>query len=401
MCISPLSMEALLDTPVQLPHDPDMWLKDTPYLVNEPAVRVVIEYLPGTKRRKVRQNGMEVVNVMPVAYGRISGTTDIHGEDLDMYINSFGYKPDAMVYIIDQVGLNGLFDEHKVMFGFASVQDAIAVYEGVVKPGVAPVKIGAITSMSQEEFAEWIVRPDKTKSPASFDTELGSIIVKKIQIYTKQSATPTVMSTQATPVPGGVEISLGNIQEGPYIVTKANGASGYLHECHVYGRITYCLWWKFLDQIVRLLDTATPDDKFKFMISSGGGCVPTVGPLLAAMENTQAQTETYAVGPVASAAVFIWAYGKTRIIRDNSYFMEHCTFQQISGKTPYLNALTAFSDKYARKIVSRLEAIGMFTPEEVHDMFDIGSDVFIKAPQMIERVGAVSGDGAKELINVN
>lgn len=399
MWMSPLSTEALLDTPVPLPHDPTVWLKDTPYLVGEPSVKCVIEYLPGAKRRKVRANGMEVTNIMPVAYGRISGTTDIHGEDLDMYINSIGYNPEAMVYIIDQVGLNGMFDEHKVMFGFASVQDAIKIYEMVVKPGVAPVKVGAVTAMTQIEFAEWIARPDKTKSPASFDTVLGNVLVKKAQILTKQSLTPTVMTTTATPVPGGVEISLSNVQVGPYIVTKSNGEKGYLHICHVYGTITYKSWWKFLDQVVRLLDTASKDDKFVFKISSGGGCVPTVGGLLAAMDRTEAMTETIADGPVASAAVFIWAYGKTRIIKPTSYFMEHCTFQSVIGKTPYISALTAFSDKYARGIVSRLQDIGMFTDKDVENMFSISADVFILAEEMIKRVGAVSGVLAQDNAN--
>ena len=394
MYISPLSMEALLDTPVALPDNPQVWLKDTPYLVNTPNIEIVLEYLAGQVRRKVRQNGQEVTNVMPVPYGRISRTTDIHGEDLDIYVNSIDYNPDAQVYIIDQVGINGLFDEHKVMFGFNSVEEAIRIYQSVVRPGIAPVKIGAVSGMNQEEFFSWIARPDKTKTPASFDTELGTVLVKKVQIFTKQSATPTVLSTTATPVPGGVEITLSPLEEGPHIETKSNGETGYHHICRIYGAVEYTTWWKFLDQIVRLLDTATPADKFTFYISSPGGCVPTVGGLLAAMDRTKAETVTIASGPVASAAVFIWAYGKTRIIEPNAYFMEHSTFQIISGKTQYIHALTGFTDRYARSLIDRLQKLGMFTEDEVTGMFESAADVYLTAQEVIARVGALSGKGA-------
>lgn len=393
MSFSCFSTEALLDMPIPLPVDASVWLKDTPYLVGSPSVAVVIEYLPGSIRRKVRDNGQEVTNVMPAGYGRISRTTDIHGEDLDMYLNAKGYTEDAPVFIIDQVGLTGMFDEHKVMFGFPTVKDATDTYLSVVKPGIAPVKIGAVTQMSQEQFHQWIARPDKTMSPASFDTELGKIVVSKVQILTKASATPTVMDTKSTPVPGGVEITLGNIEDGPYFKTSPNGDTGLHHTCHIYGAITYKTWWKFLDQIVRLLDTATSADKFTFLISSPGGSVPTVGPLLSAMKRTKGNTETIATGPVASAAVFIWALGRRRVIHPNSYFMEHSTFQVISGKTKYINALTGFTEQYARKLIGLLQEVGMFTEDEVEGMFEHSADVFLTAAEMIARVGEVSGEG--------
>lgn len=388
------STEGLLDLAVDLPLDTTTWKTNTPYLFNTPPRECVIEYLKGEARRKVREDGSEVTNIMPTAYGRISKTTDIHGEDLDIYINQDDYHPDAQVYILDQVGLTGLFDEHKVFFGFPTVDAVQNIYLSVIKPGIAPVKIGAITSMNQAQFAEWIAQTDKTMSPASFDTELGTIVVSKCQIFTKASATPTVGKPKASQTPGGTEITLPALPSGPVIVTKANGENGLHHICHIYGPVDYAQWYGFNDKIVRLLDTATPADKFTFLISSGGGSVPTVGPLLAAMDSTLAETVSVAEGPVASAAVFIWAWGKTRVIKDNAYFMQHATFQIAIGKTQYIQALTAFADSYSRQLIDRLSDIGMFTDDEVNNMLNTGADVFITGADMIARVGAISGEGA-------
>ena len=329
---------------------------------------------------------------MPDGYGRIRGTTDTHGEDLDVHVNSKDFVVDGPVFIIDQVSLSGMFDEHKVMVGYPTAAAAVALYESVIKPGIAPAKIGAVTIMNQEEFVTWCMRADKTKSPASFDSELGSIALKKCQIYTKDSSRPTVLPTTATSVLDGVEITLGNLTPGPKLITKADTTKGYHHTCHIYGKIEYKTWWKFLDQVVRLLETATEDDRFTFLISTGGGSVPTVGPLLSGMLQTKAFTHTVANGPVASAGVFVWAFGKRREIRPHAYFMEHTTFQVIMGKTQYINAQTAFTDRYARMMIKRLLDLGMFTPEETESMYDHSADTYVTGAEMISRVGEFSGE---------
>lgn len=387
------STEGLRDLAVDLPRDPTKWAKDTPYLFNTPPRTLVIEYLKGDVRRKVREDGSEVVNVMPAAYGRIRQTTDVHGEDLDVYINqSDTFNPDAQVYIIDQVGTNNVFDEHKVMIGFPSAESAQAIYLDVCIPGIAPVKIGAVTSMNHEEFFEWVSRSDKTMSPASFDREYATPLVVKCQILPKTPASPSIGKPKTTPIPGGAEVKLAAIPTGPVIVTKSNGEKGTHYACHLYGPVSYNEWWGFLDKIVRLMDTATEDDKFSLSISSPGGSVATVGPLLAAMDSTLAHVVTYAEGPVASAAVFVWAWGKERVIKDNAYFMEHSTFQISIGKTQYIQAVTAFTDAYARRMLDRLEKIGMFTQDEIEKMLTVGADVFITADEMRDRLASVEGN---------
>ena len=69
--------------------------------------------------------------VMPVymanaSYGEFSDTKGTDGEPVDCYIGQF---PDSnTVYILNQRSKDGGFDEHKVMLGFLSEEDAASVY---------------------------------------------------------------------------------------------------------------------------------------------------------------------------------------------------------------------------------------------------------------------------------
>jgi hypothetical protein len=88
---------------------------------------------------------------MKADYGYIRGTTGKDGDSLDVFI---GPSPTSeLVYVIDQVGLNGKFDEHKIMLGFTSRDRAIRTYRLCY---TRDWKVGPVTTMTIEQFKNWI-----------------------------------------------------------------------------------------------------------------------------------------------------------------------------------------------------------------------------------------------------
>jgi predicted RNA methylase len=105
-------------------------------------------------------------------YGYIRGT---RGKDKD-HIDAF-IKPgtpeeipdDAPIYVIDQRKPgNGHFDEHKVMIGFASEEEARRAYMANYEPGWRG--LGAVTRMGLDEFHEWLETADTTLPAAQVQT---------------------------------------------------------------------------------------------------------------------------------------------------------------------------------------------------------------------------------------
>ena len=59
-----------------------------------------------------------------------------------------------MVYVVDQVNTDGSFDEHKVMMGFPSLEDARSAYFSNYEDGWQG--LGNITGVALDEFKKWI-----------------------------------------------------------------------------------------------------------------------------------------------------------------------------------------------------------------------------------------------------
>ena len=59
-------------------------------------------------------------------YGYILGTEGVDGDHIDMFLSDNPSLGD--VYVVDQINSDGSFDEHKVMYGFSSEEDAKEAY---------------------------------------------------------------------------------------------------------------------------------------------------------------------------------------------------------------------------------------------------------------------------------
>lgn len=113
---------------------------------------VTIEQPAGSVRSGKDANGKEWSVTMNNTYGYIRGTKGVDGDHIDVFLG-----PDMnsdMVYVVDQVNTDGSFDEHKVMIGFSSLEDARSAYLSNYEDGWQG--LGNITGVALDEFKKWI-----------------------------------------------------------------------------------------------------------------------------------------------------------------------------------------------------------------------------------------------------
>jgi flagellar basal body rod protein FlgB len=95
-------------------------------------------------------------------YGYIRRTTGADGDHVDTFVKPGTPKNfSGDVYVVDQISEDGKFDEHKVMLGYSSREEAEAAYLGNYTPGWNG--IGAITEGPFLAFKDWILNGDHTK----------------------------------------------------------------------------------------------------------------------------------------------------------------------------------------------------------------------------------------------
>lgn len=113
---------------------------------------ITIEQPKGSVRRGTDADGKQWEQTMNNTYGYIRGTEGVDGDHIDIFLSD--NPTEGNVYVVDQVNSDGSFDEHKVMYGFQSAEDARAAYLSNYEEGWQG--LGTITEVSKEEFKKWI-----------------------------------------------------------------------------------------------------------------------------------------------------------------------------------------------------------------------------------------------------
>lgn len=148
---------------------------------------VTIEQPAGSVRSGKDANGKEWSVTMNNTYGYIRGTKGVDGDHIDVFLG-----PDMnsdMVYVVDQVNTDGSFDEHKVMIGFSSLEDARSAYLSNYEDGWQG--LGNITGVALDEFKKWIDSSTrKTKSFSEYkgikrEEDIAPRKVKKLSLVDK------------------------------------------------------------------------------------------------------------------------------------------------------------------------------------------------------------------------
>jgi DNA-directed RNA polymerase beta' subunit len=123
------------------------------------GLTISVENPKNSLRTGVAPDGKRWSSRMIHHYGYILRTEGADGDHVDVFL---GPDPDAPnVYVIDQVGKDGKFDEVKAMLGFRSEEKAREGYLGCYDAGWV---CGPITEVSAEEFADWAVGDETDKA---------------------------------------------------------------------------------------------------------------------------------------------------------------------------------------------------------------------------------------------
>lgn len=122
---------------------------------------ISIENPKGSIRHGRAHDGTEWERRMNNTYGYIRGTEGVDGDHIDVFLSD---NPESgNVYVIDQRNADGSFDEHKVMYGFNSADEARAAYLSNYEEGWQG--LGAITEVSKDEFKKWVNSSHRKTKP--------------------------------------------------------------------------------------------------------------------------------------------------------------------------------------------------------------------------------------------
>lgn len=134
---------------------------------------VSIENPQGSVRRGTDEDGKAWESTLQHHYGYIRRTEGADGDHVDVFVKP-GTTEDyaGPVFVVDQRNpKSGAFDEHKVMLGFDSPQEAETAYRANYAPGWQGM--GYMTGVDMPAFKEWL-RSGDTKRPFSAGFKEGT-----------------------------------------------------------------------------------------------------------------------------------------------------------------------------------------------------------------------------------
>lgn len=123
---------------------------------------ITIENPKGSIRRGTDANGKKWEQVMNNTYGKIRRTEGVDGDHIDVFIGP--NLNSERVFVVDQLNQDtGEFDEHKVMLGFDSIDEAQAAYLSNYEEGWRGM--GPVTEVTMDEFKKWIDSSHRKTKP--------------------------------------------------------------------------------------------------------------------------------------------------------------------------------------------------------------------------------------------
>lgn len=121
------------------------------------AFDVTIENPKGSVRRGTDATDKKWEQTMSHTYGYIKGTEGVDGDHIDVFLSSDIDGWDGRrVYVVDQYNPDGTFDEHKVMLGFNSEDDAYNAYLSNYESGWEKGRRLDVGAVDIREFEKWI-----------------------------------------------------------------------------------------------------------------------------------------------------------------------------------------------------------------------------------------------------
>ena len=123
---------------------------------------ITIENPKGSIRRGTDANGKQWEQEMHHTYGKIRRTEGVDGDHIDVFIGP--NLTSDKVFVVDQRNVDtGEFDEHKVMLGFDSLEEAQNGYLSNYEEGWQGM--GTVTEVTMDEFKKWIDSSHRKTKP--------------------------------------------------------------------------------------------------------------------------------------------------------------------------------------------------------------------------------------------
>lgn len=114
---------------------------------------VSIENPKGSTRSGKDKDGKEWKVTMNNDYGYFNRTTGKDGDHIDVFLSDDPEK--GNIYVVDQSNKDDKFDEHKVMIGFKSKEDALKNYKANYEQKF-DIKYSGITEVSEKDLKKWL-----------------------------------------------------------------------------------------------------------------------------------------------------------------------------------------------------------------------------------------------------
>ena len=369
------SLESLATPEVPaLPENPKEAKRDTVYQYN--GIPVYFEKLEGDIRKGVSKSGVAWSNKTPAAYGYIPDTIDADEEALDIWFAISKFVRSDIAYVIDQVNPETkAFDEHKVMLGFGSLEDARQTYIDAYG-GTGAQRIGAITPITLPQLSNWMKSPG-TRTPIATQG-----LDAKAQSVSKAAASlPERART--------LFITLPKLGRAPFVTTAVDPKTQAVKmTLNVITEFSTPLWGQTIDVVVQFLERAKTGDSLVIALASPGGEVTLASRLSAAMRKSKAKTITIAVGRVASAACMVWCEGDTRYLAPASYLMQHMSSHGDRGPTAAIERKSSAIKTYVRDVMlAKALEINLITEDDLDQMVEQNRNVYLSAEAVSERTG--------------
>jgi N12 class adenine-specific DNA methylase/predicted RNA methylase len=155
---------------------------------------ISIENPAGSDRKGVDKGGKQWSVRMQSHYGYIKGTVGRDKDHIDVFVKpgTETLTDAAPVFVVDQVGPDGKWDEHKVMLGFNAQAEAEQGYLDNYSDGW---KLGPVTETTLGEFKQWL----ETGNTAKRFSERSAGVPDQDKARMRQVTDDEVKAVWATP----------------------------------------------------------------------------------------------------------------------------------------------------------------------------------------------------------
>lgn len=142
--------------------------------IKRDGMDISIENPAGSVRSGTDSDGETWSQEMKADYGYINGTKGKDKDHVDVFIKP-GTKEEGQVFVINQVNpKTGKFDEHKIVFGSRTKEDALKVYNSNYEKDWKGA--GSIVEMTMDEFKKWVYSEAPSKGEIKLTSKKESFV---------------------------------------------------------------------------------------------------------------------------------------------------------------------------------------------------------------------------------